>query len=269
MRLFLIKISRGFQKGSLFFFLITLLGCALFSEDKKQIVLDKNYSYHKNQDYIDHFSRLGTSFINSNKTGIVKLSKRSQKFLEEIEEKLRANNELVLRKEIETRFFVIKDNRPFHFSFPSGEIILSSSLVKNYIKTESLLGAVLALELIKQHNGIYKKNLIVPLGYLTYEDILPYLQLRLEDKEEVNKWTFYTLRRGGYDPLSLLKLIQIKNKNFLDFLSANETSDSISREETMLKSFLIRNKLIDSYNQLEKNSSPDFYSFLREVRQRA
>ncbi len=258
-------LTKGFLLGSLFIF----LSCSIFDQRPDSFKGFDDYKLHTKDDFVKHYSKLGISFIESNRNNLVKLSPKSYKFLKDIRDRLVENNEIILSRPMEFKLYIVKDKRPYHFSFPSGEIVLSSSIIQNYIKTEAVLSAVLAIELVKQHNRIYKKNLIVPLDYLTYEDILPYLNLNLDTKEELNKWVFYTLRRGGYDPLSLLKFVQIKNKNFLDFLSTSETSDGLSREETLLKSFLIRNKLIDSYQQIEKNSSSAFYSFISEVRQRS
>lgn len=272
--IFSFKIYRGvFKRHPIIILLVfnfLFYGCSSwFSKNENELKLSKDYQYHSKKDYLDHLSRLGESFLDSNTRAVVKVSSKSYGYINDILENIVRNNEVILSKDINAEIFIVKDNRPFHFSFPGGKIIISSSLIKNYIKSEGVLTAVITLELIKLYNGIYKRNLIVPLGFLSYEDVLPYLKITLEDKEEVNKWAFYSLKRSGYDPLSLLKLIQIKNKNFLDFLSVNETSDSLSREETLLKSFLIRNKLIDSYKGIEKNSSQEFYVFLNEVKRRS
>lgn len=248
-----------------FLILLTIISCASKVRRISSIELPQTYSILQKSDYVYHYNKLGDDFLRSNKSKRINLSRRQKKFLEGIINKVKRSNEVIIDLNEEIEIIVLKSDQPYHFSLPDGRIIFSNEFLKSYIKNEDLLVAVIVLEMVRVANSFYKKNLIVPIGHVSYDDLIQYFKISLKDRDELNKWSFYSIRRSGYDPLGLLRLIQLKNKNFLDFISSQETSDFLSREETLLKSFLIRNKLLRTNNYTTRNSTQDFYRFLREI----
>ena len=179
--------------------------------------------YHRKDDFLAHWKLLEKDFIACHKNQILSLSQSSASYLRNLLEKIISNNKILFKKFVtnnqRARVLILNDQRPFHFAIPGGKIFISSGLLKKYIDHEGLFVSVLAIEVIKSHQQIAAKKIIVPTGSLSFEDLSPLLKINLALKTEINKWTVYTLKKSGFDPLSLLRLVQLKNKNFLAFFN--------------------------------------------------
>ena len=250
------------------FFLIEfffLLG-ACSQGQTKLINIENKIQYHTNQDFSDHWELLGDDFRKAHNSKIILLSYPSKKYLKGLTRKIKLNNKLLLDDFHGEEILLVREQRPFHFSVPGGKIFLSLGLLKKYIKHEGLLASILIIEMIKSHKKIFVKNIRVPTGAISFEELRPLLKIRVALRNEINKWTTYTLKKSGFDPLALLGLLQTKNKNFLDFFDNRDESKNVSIEEAELKNFLIRSNLFRSTDRLLKNSSKGFYYFINEVK---
>src|SRR5690606_19807347 len=161
-------------------------------------------------------------------------------YLLDMHQRIVTNNELVFEKYSRPKFYIVRDTTPFHFSLPGGHYFLSQGLIRKYLANEDLLAAVLAIETFRSEKGIYEKRTVVPNGNIGIERMLLILRLDIETRGEINKWAYLLMRRAGYDPGALLNLIQLKNKNALDFSASVGNISSISREEFNYKNFLSR-----------------------------
>jgi hypothetical protein len=160
---------------------------------------------------------------------------------------------------------IIRDERPYYFSLPQNEIYVSTGLFKKYINHESELMSVIAYEMIRLEKKIYNKAMIIPTGYLTVERILSMNRIGYEIKNELHKWSFYILKRSGYDASIYLSWLQILNRNTIDFQGLLGDTSSISREESMFKKFLVDIKEAVSIEEGKTSSSPDFYKFINTL----
>jgi hypothetical protein len=217
-------------------------------------------------DYVDHLASLSQDYLSTPDVSSVTLSKRSQFYLENLYNKIVQNNELVFSKRQEPRFFIIKDETPFYFSLPKAQFFFSSGLIRRYFRNEELLVASLTHEIFKSHRAIYQKNTIVPLGYMQTERMLALTRVPVEVKVELNKLSFYAMRRAKRDASAYLNWLQTQNKNTLDFSMQLGDARSISREEFMFKNFLVSEGQVGFDGlEFEENSSPGFYVLLREL----
>jgi hypothetical protein len=218
-----------------------------------------NYQYIEEKDYLDQLNYLGKIYLSSPDIQELKLSKESENYLNLMMEEILITNEIFLKKKITPKIHIIISSNPFHFSVPNGSIFISTGILKKYLSSESLLAVVVAMELIRCSKNIYTKNTIIPVGYITTERFLGILRIPFEEKVEMNKWTYYVLRRAAFDPENVLNLIQIKNKNTLDFSLQLGDTKMIAREESLFKSFIVK-KSVDKFDKKKTNSNKGFYS---------
>ncbi len=250
--------------------LITLLlaSCSIFQ--KNEFEIDDSAFIIKNADYLDQLSSLKESYLKTKSVKSLKLSKRSQNYLENYYYKIIENNKLLLKKAFKPTFNIIKSDVPFYFSLPKGQFFFSSGLVLKYFKNEEVFVAVLASEIVKSHRNLYSKSIRIPKGYIDSEDLLAYTRIPVEIKSQINNWTYHVIKRSGHDPYAYLVWIQSMNKNTLDFSIQYGNTQDISREEFLFKRFIAGLKLSDSeYLKREKNSTKTFYSFIGEVKRRS
>lgn len=241
----------------------------LFQRDKKdnpseQVSLE-GYDLYENQDYIDHLRSLKDAYLASINTQQIDINKNQQKYLRKLSDIIIKNNELFFTKSKEVNFYIIEDETPFHFSLPGQNIFISSGILKKYVKSENILFCLLTYELILSEKNIYKKRIIVPTGAVGTRRLLSILRLGIEEKVEVHKWAFYILKRIGVDTDNYLSWLQIQNRNSVDFSLQLGDISSISREESLFKSFIIKNT--DKKNNRKYNgSSKDFYAFVNSIK---
>jgi hypothetical protein len=250
-----------------FIFLFFICSCGSFSFRSKEEGPGsmQGYRQYQTQDYIAHLKSLEKSYLVSLEQKPVTLKKDSLQYLESLVSKIVKNNELFFTNKDRPSFQIIYSENPFHFSLPGRKFFFSTSLLRKYISSETMLLCLLTYELIRSEKNLYPKAIIVPRGFIETERILSLLRLETEDKSEVHKWAFYSLKRIGVDPDSYLSWLQVKNRNSLDFALQIGDVQSISKEEALFKAFLIQevNRGEDVNNF--KGSSREFYRFIGQI----
>tara|TARA_R110000868_G_scaffold100129_4_gene275459 strand:- start:4676 stop:5326 length:651 start_codon:yes stop_codon:yes gene_type:complete len=209
---------------------------------------------------------LGNDYLKTiGRAGLVKLSNESKKYLDEMHYRITSNNELVFPKSHKPNFYIIDQKAPFHFSLPGGHYFLSQGLLKKYLANEDLLAAVMAIEIFRSEKNIYEKKVIIPIGNYETQKMLSVVRLPVNTRGEINKWAYLLMKRSSYDPGALLNLIQLKNKNAIDFAATVGNISTISREEFNYKNFLSRTPTENNIAVLEKNSARGFYSLRNDI----
>ncbi len=225
----------------------------------------EGYEQRENIDYIDHIKSFESDYINSRKGKVLILSRDSQKYLDSLIRNIESSNELFFTNLQSSKFYIIQDEIPFHFSLPGKVFFFSSGLLKKYIKNEVMLYCLLAYELIRSEKNIYQKHIIIPTGSLSTRKILSLLRLKLNDKVEVHKWAYYVLKRIGIQPDSYLSYLQVVNRNSIDFATQLGDIHSISQEEAKFKAFLIENE-VGKTRKRHSGSSTAFYNFIKNIK---
>ncbi len=249
------------------FFLLILSSCSLIgpSEDPRQS-LNKKLVVESQLELSNHLRSLGQDYVNNlGKGGMISLSSRSREYLVQLHERITSNNELLFQSYSKPTFFIVNEKEPFHFSLPGGIYFISKGLIRRYLANEDLLVAVMASEIFRSEKGVYEKKVIVPIGTVDTGQILSIVRLPVSMRAEVNKWTYLLMKRSAFDPGALLNLIQLKNKNALDFAATVGNISTISREEFNFKNFLSKTSNENDISVVEKNSSRGFYSLRRDV----
>lgn len=252
-------------------FILIFCSCSLFNTEVEQPFAEYDAKENlglRNKDYADHLSSLAEDYINSPDIHLVRLNKASLNYFNQRYKEIVADNELLLdNKKIKPRFYVVKDKTPFYFSLPGGTFFFSLGLLKKYLRNEELFIAVLTFEMVRVHKNIFKKNAIVPIGYMRTERILSLVRLDIDTKQEVAKWTYFSMKRAGYDPSAYLIWLQTQNRNILDFVVQRGDSRSISREEFIFKNFVATQGIDNlSSSRKEVNSSSKFYKMINHMK---
>lgn len=257
-----------FMKWTLFLTLTLFSSCAYFTGklDKKDIELPDTYEEMSLADFIDHINSFKESYLNSKNVNQHFISYQDTKYLEGLISNLYKKNELFFSDKKQAKFYVIKDVRPFHFSLPDKSIFISSGLLQKYIKSEKLLYCLLTFELIRSEKNIYRKIQIVPTGSIDTNRMISILRLNTKTKVEVHKWSFYILKRIGIDTDNYLSWLQLQNRNSVDFSTQLGDLGSISREEALFKSFLIKNTSRKRTTKKYERSSKKFYNFINRIK---
>ena len=221
---------------------------------------------HTSKDYLSHLEFIGRDFKKSHRGQIVFLSGTSKLYLEKLMKKLKRGGGVLFSQFHIGEIVVLRNGIPFHFSMPNGRIFLSQSLLERYINNEGLLASVLVIEMIKSHKSIFKKNTLIPKGFVSLDDLDIFLRIDLNTRTEINKWATYVLLKSGFDPLSILRLLQIKNKNFLDFFNDPIYEKHASAEEVRLKNFFVQEKMLENIDKFQQGSSKFFRIFINEIK---
>lgn len=231
---------------------------------KKDQMLSGKYLSMTDTDYSEHLASLKTPFLST--PGIKVVSNTlAKKYLEGLSVEIISKNEIFFKNLREPRITILETETPLHFSLPKGEIFLSTGLISKYIKHESMLVSILSYELIRSERLLYPKQIVIPVGYIPLERILLLGRLTLEEKVEVHKWAYYLTVRSGYDGEYYLSWLQTQNRNTADFIMQVGDVNLINREESLFKSFLIKNSTQDDLPG-KKNSSKTFYTFINSIR---
>ncbi len=259
--------KQGLQLKAFFLIIVLLCGCSLLSgRDQSHLTIRKALSVENATEMSNHMQYLGTDYLNSlGKNGLIRLSKESKKYLLEMHHRIVSNNELVFPESSQPSFYIIDQGAPFHFSLPGGHYFISQGLLKKYLANEDLLAAVLAIEIFRSEKNIYEKKVIVPIGNYETQKMLSVVRLPVGTRGEINKWAYLLMKRSSYDPGALLNLIQLKNKNAIDFAATVGNISTISREEFNYKNFLSRTPAENNIAVLEKNSARGFYSLRNDI----
>lgn len=248
-------------------FFISLMFVLASCGGSQKSLFQKQYKTDIASDFIDHFEHLAKDYLSSPGVRTKALSKSNKLYLEGLYKRIVLNNELVLTKKIQPKFHIIKSDLPFYFSLPSGRFFMSDNLLKRYLKSENLFASMLSIEIYRVHNNLYEKNVLIPVGYVSTKKMLSLYRIPLPVRIETLKWSYFMLKRSGFDPYSVLAWIQTQNKNSLEFSVQLGTSHSQTREEFLFKNFLVQQigkVQLESENQ-EANSSKGFYQLQRSL----
>lgn len=247
----------------LFLLLTFLMSCSRFNYLKKEFP----FNYRNNaevEDYREHLSHIAKSYISSNKSKLIKVSNSSKKYLFDLVNRIKNNNEIIFQDKAEIKLYLVKDSRPFIFSLPNGYYFISRGLVNNYIRSEDIFISMFVYELIRNELTIYKKISEIPYEKSTLSRVLQVTNLELETRNELNILTYKVLKRAGFDPEARLLWIQMVNKNSIDFSIMYESPNVIPKEEYLFKNYISNNKS-DNF-EYERNSTRSFYSFRQRLR---
>lgn len=253
------------------FVLLLLASCAklkIFSgnKDKKYQVSLKKYEDNSKEDYLDQIKAYEQFYFNSSENTRAQISHNATKYLVSLTKTIVENNEIFFLDKTEPTIKIIQNEQPFHFSLPGKKIFISTGLLKKYVRSEKLLYCLLVFELIRSEKNLYKRELIIPTGYLSTGRILSLTRLTTEEKVEVHKWAFYLLNRIGLDTDIYLSWIQIQNRNAMDFSMQLGDVASISKEESLFKAFLIKNTDEKLLAKKYSTSSRQFYNFINSIK---
>lgn len=238
-----------------------------FFEDKKDYRFSMGAGEMLPSDYSDHLAALGTSYLSSESVEQVRLSPKASTYLKNITDRIVRNNELLLNQNLETEIKIIKDKSIYFFSLPKGQVFLSQGLVDKYFKSEEIFVACLTHEIIRSHRNIYEKKSVIPVGFVKVEKLLYLTRITPDVKTEINKLSYFAMKRAGFDANAFLNWLQTQNKNTLDFMVQLGETRSISREELAFKNFLVTEERGFSESaEIDSNSTLGFYTFLNEVK---
>lgn len=221
------------------------------------------------KDYQHHLMSYESIFLGSEGVKELKLSSETEDFLENIAIEIIQNNELFFRESVRPKFHIVKSSVPFHFSLPGRTIFLSTALIDRFIKHEAVLASIVSYELVRSEKSLYNRAIIIPVGYLSLERILGLNRLPVDNKVEIHKWAYHSIRRAGFDGEYYLSWLQLMNRNTIDFLPMLGDAGAISREEALFKRFMIKRvNQEDARSLARKDSSKNFYRFIFYVKDR-
>lgn len=218
------------------------------------------------RDYIDHLASTGKSYLSFHEVKTIGLRPESIEFLESTYERLVSNNQAILNIIEKPSFTIVEDKSPFIFSLPRSQFFFSSALIERFLKSEELFVAAFAAEVVKSQRFVYEKKILLPLGFYNTEKMIQLARIKFETKEQVNEWTYFILKRAGYDSSAYLNWIQVQNRNTLDFALYLGDPLGISREEQVFKNFMSKQGALGVEKKFsEANSSKNFYKFLNNI----
>lgn len=253
------------------FVLLSLSSCSslnfILGDDRELNHKSTTYGITTDRDYEEHLASLGPIYLKTETTNVLKISKSSQDYLKSLYNKVVINNELLLTHKDNPTFTVIKNDLPFYFSLPNSQFFFSSGLILKYLRSEMLLASVLVQEIVRSQRLLYEKRVLPPLGYVSVDDLLALTNLDVEMKNEINKWSYISLRRAGYDETALLTWLQTQNKNSLDFTYMLRDVRNLSREEYLFKRFMVTQGISSDVDKSDgvHTSSALFYGLINDL----
>lgn len=251
------------MKTILLILIFTLSSCSTNPKNSKDYSL---LSEPTSKDFVDHLAAMGPVYITSEDVKEVKLKSESIQFLEQVYERIITNNEVLLTRDGKPKFHIILNKTPFIFSLPRAQFFISSGLIEKYLKSEELFVAALSAEILKSARYIYEKRIMIPLGYYNTERMIQITRLRPETKYQINEWSYFVLKRSGFDASAYLNWIQVQNRNTLDFSLYLGDAIGISKEEHLFKNFMAKQGLASVEKKInEANSSKAFYNLLNNI----
>ena len=256
--------------------LFLLSSCAAarkIAQIKEERRLRKSMASLKEHEIEAHLIHLGEDFIKSKNTRFIRPSQKGRRYLKGVVKQiLRSNPSLYPKEEVEgveIKFYFIKNDTPFYFSLPGGSYFYSTGIIKKYLKSESLLQALIALQTFRIFKKIYTKGTLVPKGFITVEELISLTRVPLRYKNEINKWAYLTLKRAKFDPFSILNWIQVRNKNTFDFTLIDGNVSAVAREEFLIKRFLTKKREPFPAGLSKKNSSKKFYHLIKDINRKS
>lgn len=218
-------------------------------------------------DNVDHYISLANDYIEFNKSTVREIYGPSRTYLRNIFNRISSSNEILIGKiKHGPRFYSVKSKRPFYFSFPGNYYFFSTALLGKYVLNEGQLISLMTFEMIRSQRNIYSRNFVVPTGFLDEKRMLYLARIPQDIRNNINKWTYHSLKRAGEDPEALLSWIQFMNKNSVDFFMQVGDLSNISKEEYVFKIFLTKireKKSVKLSNTSTKRRSIRFYNFVK------
>jgi len=256
------------------FFVAILISCAQvkipFVSQKEDPTLVRGWTEYEQDDYSRHLASFEKTFLQSDISHELLLTGKAREYIENLASLILQNNELFFQDQRRPRIHIIKGSVPYHFSTPGKVIFLSTALINKYVKHEAILASIVCYEVIRSEKNLYNRSIIVPVGFLSVERMLAFNRIDVEEKMEIHKWAYYSIRRSGFDGEYYLSWLQTINRNTADFIPLQGDAGSISREEALFKAFMIRrSKTEDELTYARRESSKDFYQFLFYVKDRS
>lgn len=251
--------------------LVVLIGTTVScsTNTNKNVINYDGIGELKTQDYIDHLAAAGGDYLAYEETKTIKLRPDTVEFLDNIYDRLVSNNQLILNLTERPTFYIIQHKSPFLFSLPRSQFFFSTALIERYLKSEELFVAAFAAEVVRSQRFIYEKQILLPLGFYSTEKMIGLTKLKFDTKQQVSEWTYFVLKRAGYDASAYLNWIQIQNRNTLDFAMYLGDSVGISKEEHLFKNFMTKQGVLGVEKRFnEANSSKNFYKLLNNVASR-
>jgi len=243
----------------LFFYILFLTKADanwLFSQ--KRIVKNNLIPSQLDTDYSDQLKSLKSVFLKTYKADIRTPSRRVKKYLKKVTQKIKDNNETFLPNYKDAEFYFIKNSSPFIFSLPGYKIFISTGLMKEYIKNESIFLGALTYEIVKSGREIYRKKEAIPKGFIRIKSILKKVNVEGDMRTNLFKWTFLAMRRSGFDGGAVLGWIQTINRNSTKFSWHLVGKKNLSLEEFKFKTFLVAQG-VGLGEVTTSNSSKGFY----------
>lgn len=245
------------------FFLITVLILNSCSSDKK--FSDAKISLASEDAYSNHMSSIGSQFLANESGKVLKIGSDTDSYLQEIISSIRINNELFFKDKKDIQLVFLDSINPFYYSLPDGKVVLSSGLVKKYVKTEELFAAILAIELIRIEKKYYKMKRLIPNGSISVNDILSFQKLAPEENERLQEWAYILLRRSGREGIAVLNILQIKNKNILDFSLMVDDGRLLTSSERKFKSFLVAHENLGEISKAHNVQNKKYSKLLYQM----
>jgi hypothetical protein len=251
------------------FFLCCLLNsCSYFSTGARYDNFTVSSLEPTRRDYWEHWKNIAEEFRQTYKNQLESPPSDIARYLERIVYAVEKRNEVFFENDPKQKisFLIFKDNRPFYFSLPTGEIVLSKRLIEKYIDHEGVLLSILIPEFIRVKKAVYPKIKMIPLGFLELDKMLSIQRLPFEQRMKLHQWSYYLMLRTNYHPNQYLAWIQLQNRNHLDFSFYLADSIVLAKEEAYLKQFIVNNYGKLDLNPLNLKSSKEFYRFLDNYR---
>ena len=243
--------------------------CACSANSTKKTLDYSRAGIIETRDYVDQFASTGADYLSYEENKTIELRKDTIEFLNSIYDRIVSSNQLILNISEKPTFYIVRHKSPFLFSLPKSQFFFSSALIERYLKSEELFVAAFAAEIIRSHRFIYERKVMIPLGYYSTEKMISLTKLKFNTRQQVGEWTYFVLKRAGYDATAYLNWIQIQNRNTLDFAMFLGDSSGISKEEHFFKNFMAKQGLIGIDKRFnEANSSKNFYKLINNVENR-
>lgn len=252
-----------YKKHIVIFLVLIFQGCSFLGINNPKKFYSVSDAELTRRDYWLHWKKISEDFKDTYGALLKTPPPLIHEYLKQIVKKVEEKNETFFENDppVEIKFLIFKDNRPFYFALPTGEIILSSRLVEKYIDHEGALFSVIVPELIRVRKAIYPKLQLLPMGFLTLDKMLSIQRLTFEVRMKLHQWTYYLMLRSNFHPNQYLSWIQLQNRNHLDFSFYLADSIVLVKEEAYLKQFIVNNYGKLEFNPLNLKSSKDFYKF--------
>ena len=154
-----------------------------------------------NADYIDQINFQGEIYLQQNrKREFYYLCQKEHKYFSNLVLKIKsANEKYFLEGEQKYTLYVLKDESPYYFALPNGKIVFSLGIIKKYIDNESVLAMLVTKLIYISSKNLYLKKISIPKGVLDTIEMMKIVDLPLDVRREVNKWTFYLMSRAELD----------------------------------------------------------------------